>query len=68
MAEINVVEWEPYNRGKAELNFYDRQGKAFSGTQEDFTKEHGNLAGLRNKTTGMIVLINEHGEIAARSG
>jgi hypothetical protein len=62
-----MIVWEFYNHGEAHLTFLDRQGKPFSGTSEEFEKLHGNLVGLKNKITEKIILINEHGEIAAHS-
>jgi len=63
----NIVEWEPYNYGGCELQFFDRQGENFIGEMEGFFKEHGDLTGFKNKTTGMVVLLNHYGEIAART-
>lgn len=59
-------EWEPYNFGPCQLEFLDRSGAKFSGTEEDFLNEHESLFGLKNKYTGTVILINHYGEIAAR--
>jgi hypothetical protein len=59
-------EWEPFNFGPCQLTFLHRDGAKFNGSQEDFLSEHGSLFGLKNKTTGMVILINHYGEIAAR--
>jgi len=65
---VNVIQWKPYNRGESKLEFFDRQGKGFTGKLEDFLKEHRNdLSGFKNKTTGMVLLLNHYGGIAART-
>ena len=64
---VNITEWELYNRGECELEFFDRHEKGFTGKMEDFLKEHGDLTEFKNKTTGMVVLLNHYGEIAART-
>ena len=58
--------WEPYNNGNIVLSFYHRNGLPFNGTMEEFFSEHGIPAGFKNKYTGMIIVINQYGEIAAR--
>lgn len=64
---MNILEWTPYNKGPCLLEFYHRNGNLFSGPMGTFEKEHGNLFGLKNKLTNIIVLINHYGEIAART-
>ncbi len=59
--------WEPYNFGPAKLLFYHRDGSACTGSLEEFIQEHGTISGFKNKDTDMTVLLNSHGEIAART-
>jgi len=68
---LNIIEWEPYNRGECYLIFFDRKGKPFSSKDDfydEFLKEHKAICGFRNKSTGGVVLINHYGEIAAKGG
>ena len=58
--------WEPYNYGEMEnAVIYDRNGSLFSGEPHEMEKEHGKIHGFRNTETGQVILINQHGEIAA---
>lgn len=59
-------EWEAYNFGPCQLEFLDREGNGFSGTQQEFFDLHKSLFGLVNRVTGVVILINHYGEIAAR--
>ena len=65
---VNVIEWKPYNRGECDLIFFDRNNgklKTFTGKMKDFLKKHKYLSGFKKQTTGMVVLLNHYGEIAA---
>jgi hypothetical protein len=58
--------WELFGEGVANLKFFHRDGSKFTGNMGDFEKEHGELSGLLNKVTGRTIIINEHGDIAAK--
>lgn len=64
---MNIIEWEPFNCGECYLEFYNLNGEPFSGEQDEFETEHICLFGLKNKTTGMVILINHYGDIAAKT-
>jgi len=59
--------WEVYNRGEADnIRFLNKDGTFFSGQLDCFEAYHGILTGFKNKITGVVILINENGEVAAR--
>lgn len=60
------MNWEHHALGLVNLVFFDREGNNFNGTVEEFARLHGDLSAFKNTRTGMIVVLNQHGEVAAK--
>ena len=59
--------WESYSVGFVDnARVFGRGGEPFTGTPEEFEKQHGILFGLRNIKNDIVIVLNMYGEIALR--
>jgi len=59
--------WKPYYKGPVDNPiFFNRDGTFHCGDPADWEKMHGHIQGLINELNGIIVILNEHGEVAMK--